>query len=261
MATQDNVQTFVNSTNTYLYTSAPSVTFARVDASLGKFDLSPPGTIRIYIINPIDTPYNYFRQAFYNNNSQNLTYFQPNQTTNLRDTAILKNLLFLNSGGGTYTDSSGTIELPSKTISFGAGVAGEEFIVNTFIIQDIEDLSDFTYDLWSVDSQINISKELAKNSYIYNFNNLLNTSSTNSLTWNELEKTVNATIYKYYNSKQLTPPVNNDEIEVVLNFVITFKAIVNTDVGVDDPTNNLETNTQVLYQYKIMNWPYKSIEL
>jgi hypothetical protein len=120
----------------------------------------------------------------------------------LTNIAILKNLLFLNSGGGTYVHpvTSSTTTLVKKTITFGLN-SPEEFVVNSFIIQDIEDVTNKPYDGWSVDSQIDLARKLSNYSYIYDFPINLSgtTKNTNALTWAELKKTVNVFIYKHYN--------------------------------------------------------------
>lgn len=255
-----------NSTNTSLNTSYPSVIFARVNNDLGTYNVVVPENVNIYIINPIDITESLFRKAFYTNNSDVLSYYKPNNdsTSTPSDKAILKNLLFLNSGGGTFVDSTTTptttTSLPLKTITFGNGSA-EEFIFNSFIIKDIETISEADYNTWSVDSQIDLARKLSAFQYIYDFQIIFNTTSTttqntNALTWDELTKTVNTYIYKYFSDANLTIPVTGTNTEVIVSFVASFKAIV------DDANSNTppkETITQVLYQYKITDWTFQTI--
>lgn len=254
--------TVTNQRNTSLSTLFPSVMFANVSNDLGQFDISIPNTVNIYIIDPIEVTASYFRKAFYAENSGDLKYFKPgagNTSVNdPKDIAILKNLLFLNSGGGMYTDASNVqTPLVKKTITF-SGNPAEEFVINSFIIQDIEDTSNQTYDAWSVDSQIDLSRKLSAFSYIYDFpiNLTGDTLNTNALTWNQLKKTVNLYIYKYYNETGTEIPATKIT-PVILNFVVGFKTIIG--LGVDLPSE--ETNTQVLYQYKVTDWLFETIDI
>lgn len=249
-----------NSTGTTTSTLFPSITFASVKNDLGTIDVAIPDTVKIYIVDPIEITSDYFRKAFYAN-SGDLKYFKPSDTTitDLTDIAILKNLLFLNSGGGNFThpDTNVVTPLVKKTITFNGG-SPEEFVINSFIIADVESAAgDKPYETWSVDSQIDLSRKLSNYNYIYDFPIVLtgDTKNTNALTWNQLKKAVNIFIYKYYNETGSTLP-NNNIVPVILNFVVSFKTLVGLGVGVDPE----ETTTQVLYQYKITNWLFETIE-
>lgn len=248
-----------NLTGTNISTINPGVTFAMVTNFLGNFDVVIPDTVKIYIVDPYDITLDYFKMAFYAANSNNLKYFNPTDTliTNSRDIAILKNLLFLNSGGGTF--NAGTpneVTLPKKTITFNGG-APEDFIIFSFVVKDIADKSGFEYETWSIDSQIDISRKLAEKSYIYEFPIVTTGTSanTNALTYSELEKVVNIAIYKYANENSLALPSQGDIYTVNLNFAVNFKALI----GVGSATPE-ETVTQVLFQYRITDWEFSALQ-
>jgi len=249
----------VNLTGTNISTINAGITFARVTANLGNFDVVIPDTVKIYVIDPYDISLNYFKMAFYAANSDNLKYFNPTDTliTNAKDISILKNLLFLNSGGGTFNaGTANEVTLPKKTITFNGGTP-EDFIIFSFVIKDIADKSGFDYETWSIDSQIDISRKLAEKSYIYEFPIITTgqTANTNALTYIELEKVVNIAIYKYANENSLSLPSQGDIYTVNLNFAVNFKALI----GVGSTTPE-ETVTQVLFQYRINDWTFSALQ-
>lgn len=247
----------VNETGTTLSTVNAGVIFGRVNNDLGNFDVVIPDTVKIYIIDPYDVSLNYFKMAFYATNAE-LKYFNPTNTlANAKEIAILKNLLFLNSGGGTFNaGTANEITLPKKTITFNGGTP-EEFILFSFVIKDIADKSGFDYETWSIDSQIDISRKLSEKSYIYDFPIITSgsTANTNALTYQELEKIVNIAIYKYANENSMALPSQGDLYTVNLNFVINFKALIG--VGSSTPE---ETVTQVLFQYRVRDWEFSALQ-
>jgi hypothetical protein len=46
-------------------------------------------------------------------------------------------------------------------------------------------------------------------------------------------------------------------VPVILNFVVDFKTLVGTSA---DPVDDKETTTQILYQYKVTDWVFETID-
>lgn len=257
-------------TNTETDKNLPSTVFAKLTQDLDELTIANEDNIKIYVIDPFNVELDLFRKAFYANGSSNLKYYvPPTVPTNLLENAKLKNLLALSSGGGSYTDTATPpviTPLGKKTITFTDRMnpSPEDFIFNTFIIQDINDASQIDFTNWSFDSQIDLARKLADYQYIYKFQIILNDSSdgiikknTNALTWSELQQTVNTYVYKYYNEKDEEPPVDaNGKLSVILSFVASFKAKIDDGSSTTTPVT---TDTRVLYQYKITDWPYEVV--
>lgn len=259
----------MSSTNTNIDSTLPAVVFAKMTADLDTLQIENKDDVKIYVIDPFEVELDLFREAFYTNGSSTLSYYQPPSVpTNPLENAKLKNILFLSSGGGSFTDTSTTpsttITLPSKKITFNDQInpTPENYIYNSFVIKDINETADITFDNWSFDSQIELSKKLAAFQYIYQFEVILNDKNdgtkknTNALTWTQLQQTVNTYIYKYYNDLGDTPPLDaNGNTSVILSYVASFK--VNLDDGDITTPITKTTDTRILIQYKITDWPFE----
>jgi hypothetical protein len=246
--------------------TAPYLIFAKVDNDLGNINIVIPETKIAYIINPIRITTDLFRKAFFysstgpNNISENLTYFNPTTIPDWlseENVIRLKNILNLSSGGGTIpavpVDGVTPEILPRKTITVNN--TATDFIIGSFIVDDIVNASDKDYDTWSYDSQLNLSKKLATITYIYDFP--ISPTTTNSLTWSELVDSTNALIskYKIENSSDIQA---GQPFPVNLNFVVTFKSVVGATDQRPNPDEVTSTTvvTTLLYQFKITDWIY-----
>ncbi len=246
-----------------LDTTVPYVTFASVVNDLSTVEITIPGVKVVNIVSPIEITLQQFKRAFYYSGADesayanNLTYYNPINVVSWispNDSKKLKNILYLNSGGGTVTESVDgndvIVQLPVKVID------NSEFIIGSFIINDIVEASDSEYESWSYDSQLNLNKKLAAINYIYEFP--INIQTTNSLTFEQLEEIVNTTITSYgvSNNKTYT---NGAFLAVNLNFLVSFKSTVKTTTVIGGTTEiaSQVSDTQFLYQYQVTDWQYK----
>ena len=228
--------------------------FATVTNPIGNYNVEPEGiTFNIDVFENDGISYATFLEAFYAGSvpSETLKFFNP-QTTSITEQNkidVLKNILILNSGGRTTLPV-----LPRKVINNGS--SRTEYNIFGYITDVISTVSGKDYDMWSVDSQLSLSKTMSRYNYFYdltvNVNPLL---TTNSLTKTELEKVVNGAIYaKSIETGSTYPtPVTGTTYPVLLNIGVTFSATIGG-------TNPLPAKTQFLYKILVTDFPYSTAQ-
>lgn len=236
--------------------NAPQITFATLTTSLGTIDNEEKGTTYDIDVfeNDIDAiTYDDFKNAFYNNNAENLSIFNhatapTNMSQTLKDK--LKNLLYLNSGGkGVVGDIN---YLPRKVINDKDTGSRNEFIILSYIIKDIITASNRDYDQWTTDSQISLSQKMTKFNYFSDFiiGGALSNTIANSLTKTELEKIINTSLYLKSIQTGSSAPETGDTFNVSLNIGVIFTSTVTGATST--------TKTQFLYKILIKDFPYSS---
>jgi hypothetical protein len=242
-------------TGTSVNSTTPSVTFAFVtNNELQTIDVVIPADPVIYHVDPVETTELDFRRSFYALGangvfSNTLSYFDPTTTTitDIKIINTLKNLLSLGPGG--IDDGSGN-QLPIKQITIN-GVT-KPFDLLKIITDEIVAASEQPYNTWSTSSQINLNRKIAQVSSLSSI--VTTTLNTNALTWTELERIAHLTLFNYLTEK----PNDGEQYEINFNFVIVFTYTVNT-TG-DSITTKVSTlKTEIMLQFKVKNWTYKTV--